>query len=505
MKVWMLRCLVAAVLVVSSLSSVAQPPAAEQRAARYMESVRADTPQLTAFLREMPKGGDLHNHLSGSIYAESFIQWAMEADQCVNLQSLYLAKPPCNESAGTVPVKRASADPTLYRRMIDAWSMRNWETSGQSGHDHFFDSFAKFGIAGDNRTGDMLAEVAVRAAENHEQYQELMFNPANPAAVAQQVGWMDDLAAMRQALLSRGLVEVITAGTKFIDDAENRRNMLLQCGGSHASPGCRVEQRYIYQVLRGAPREQVFAQILAGFEMASRDGRVVGFNLVMPEDTLIPMRDYDLHMHIIDFLKPMYPKVHVSLHAGELASGLVPPEGLRSHIRKAVEVGHAERIGHGVSVAYEDHALALMKDLAQRNVMIEINLTSNAVILGVRGKDHPLAAYMKSGVPVALSTDDEGVSRSDLTMEYLRGVREQGLSYLQLKKMARTSLEHAFAPGRSLWATAGNFSSVRSECAADFPTGRAVAASCVKFLESSDKARLEWELESSFRRFEAQW
>ncbi len=386
MKIWMLRCFAAAVLVGSSLSAAAQPLTAEQRAARHMESLRADTSQLTVFLREMPKGGDLHNHLSGSVYAESFIQWAMEADQCVNLQSLYLAKPPCNESAGTVPVKRASGDSTLYRRMVDAWSMRNWETSGQSGHDHFFDSFGKFGIAGDNRTGDMLAEVAVRAAQNHEQYQELMFNPANPTTLAQQVGWMEDFGAMRQALLRGGLPELISAGSKFLDEAESRRNLLLQCGGAQASPGCRVQQRYIYQVSRGAPREVVFAQILAGFEMVTHDARVVGFNLVMPEDALIPMRDYDLHMRMIDFLSTMYPKVHISLHAGELVPGLVPPEGLRSHIRKAVEAGHAERIGHGVSVGYEDRALDLLKELARRNIMVEINLTSNAVILGVRGK-----------------------------------------------------------------------------------------------------------------------
>ena len=51
---------------------------------------------------------------------------------------------------------------------------------------------------------------------------------------------------------------------------------------------------------------------------------------------------------------------------------------------------------------------------------------------------------MQYGVPVALSTDDAGVSRSDMTHEYLRAVQTQGLGYVDLKRMARASLEHSF-------------------------------------------------------------
>ena len=88
------------------------------------------------------------------------------------------------------------------------------------------------------------------------------------------------------------------------------------------------------------------------------------------------MRDYTLQMKMLDYLHSVYPKVHISLHAGELAPGLVPPEGLRFHIRQAVELGHAERIGHGVDVMYEDDAPGLLKEMAQKHVMVEINLSS---------------------------------------------------------------------------------------------------------------------------------
>ena len=102
------------------------------------------------------------------------------------------------------------------------------------------------------------------------------------------------------------------------------------------------------------------------------------------------MTDYRLHMQMIDALHTIYPRVHISLHAGEIASSLVTPEGLKFHIREAIDVGHAERIGHGVDVMNEDHPYELLKEMAARRVMVEINLTSNDVILNVKGGDHPL-------------------------------------------------------------------------------------------------------------------
>lgn len=478
----------------------------EIRTERYMQSIRENVPALTAFLDEMPKGGDLHCHLSGGVYAETMIQWAADAKLCVETATLQLVKPPCNEAAGNVEASSALGDPLLYRKMIDAWSMRDWKVSGQSGHDHFFDTFGKFGLAGDDHTGDMLAEVARRAAHNHEIYQELMFtaDDGRVAAIGKQVGWIEDFKTMRETLLANGLTEAVEAGRKNIDGAEYQRNGDLHCNEAKPDAGCKVTQRYIYQVLRGMPKQVVFAQILAGFEMATRDPRVVGFNLVMPEDYFVPMRDYDLHMRIIDFLKPLYPKVHISLHAGELAPGLVRPSGLTFHIREAVELGHAERVGHGVDVMEEDDAIDLLKEMAKRDVMVEINLTSNDVILGVHGKEHPLATYMKYGVPVALSTDDEGVSRSDMSQEYLRAAVDQGLTYSQLKAMARTSLEHAFISGGSLWRDGHKYLRA-TECTLDKPTTDKLSEKCDSYLKANPKANLQWELERQFAEFESRW
>src|SRR5690242_5326627 len=67
-----------------------QGNAPEQRTARYFESIRKSPPQELAFLLKLPKGGDLHNHLSGSIYAETYIQWAADKGLCIDTRTMIL-------------------------------------------------------------------------------------------------------------------------------------------------------------------------------------------------------------------------------------------------------------------------------------------------------------------------------------------------------------------------------------------------------------------------------
>jgi len=316
------------------------------------------------------------------------------------------------------------------------------------------------------------------------------------AILGTRTGWDDDFSKFRDKLLSGGLNDIVASVRTQIDADEARKKDVLRCGTPQADPGCDVTIHYLYQVLRGLPREQVFAQIVLGFELTKADPRFVGFNLVMPEDWYVPMHDFDLHMRIIEALHKFYPTTHVSLHADELAMGLVPPEGLRFHIRESIERAGAERIGHGVAVMSEQDPVGLLKEMAKKNVLVEICLTSNDSILGISGDQHPLPIYRKYGVPVALATDDEGVSRSDMTHEYLRAVETYNLTYSDLKRMARASLEHSFIPGESLWSN-----SRESHPAADCD-GVRVSSQCQKLLDNSERARLQWQTEKAFAEFE---
>jgi adenosine deaminase len=498
----------AVLLVIVSCAAAVMSETAEERTARYFDSVRQNPSLLLAFLEQMPKGGDLHNHMTGAIYAESWIDYAARDNLCVDRSTSNLLPPPCDPACATYSnkpaVQCAYGDHVLYNQLVDAWSMRNWTPGEGSGHDHFFASFDKFILASLNSVGDQLAEIAARAADDHLQYLELMMTAdGNGAAdLGSKLGWDDDFAKMREKLLAGGLKDVVAATRAHLDREEARKRQLLYCETPQADSGCQVTVRYLYQVLRGLPRKQVFAQILLGFELVQSDPRFVGLNLVMPEDWYVPMHDFHLHMQMLNMLHSIYPRVHISLHAGELAMGLVPPEGLRFHIRESVERGHAERIGHGVSVMDEHDAQGLLKEMAKQKVLVEICLTSNAGILGVEGAPHPLLTYMKYGVPVALATDDQGVSRSDMTHEYLRAVESYGLSYAELKRMARQSLEHSFVPGESLWERDFHMGSA---CSTDRPQTGKISSSCRMFLDASEKARVQWQLEKEFENFELQY
>jgi adenosine deaminase len=379
------------------------------------------------------------------------------------------------------------------------------DRNDRSAHDHFFDTFGKFSLARENHTGEMLAETVSRAGREHVTYLEFILSPDNSAVAkfGSGMGWTGDMAAQRRKLIDKDIARVVAAARVNLDQAEARMRSILRCGSMDADPGCAVTVRYLYEVHRGLGRDQVFAEILAGFEIASADPRMVGVNLVMPEDGLAEMRDFTLHMQMMDYLHQLYPKVRISLHAGELAPGLVPPEGLRFHIRQSIELGHAERIGHGVDVMLEHDALGLLQEMAAKGILVEICLTSNDLILGVRGADHPLPIYLQYGVPVAISTDDEGVARSDLDHEYLRAIQTYALSYETLKRMARDSLEHAFVPGASLWSDTHSFR--RAACQSDRPGAAedSLSPGCRQFLGASERARLQWSLEGQFAGFEA--
>ena len=146
--------------------------------------------------------------------------------------------------------------------------------------------------------------------------------------------------------------------------------------------------------------------------------------------------------------------------------------------------------------------MQLLAEMKRRDVLVEICLTSNDVILGVRGSRHPFPEYLNAGVPVTLATDDEGVSRIDLTNEYLRAAETYGLGYRQLKQLSRNSLTYSFLAGDSLWRSASDPQPVAA-CAGQRPD-QSPSPACQSFLAANDKARIQWDLERAFHAFEAE-
>lgn len=498
----MRRGLIATLTALSALTTtVARAETAGERAAATLLKQVADSPTaLRIFLKPMPKGGDLHNHLGGSVWAEDYLRWAAEAGLCASEALDRITPPPCPPERTVRQL--GERDSLAYDRLIDALSTRGWQqgvgANDVAGHSQFFSSFERFGPDSDRVRGGAMAVTLQNAAGDRVGYVELIHNP--PALIAATLVpdeaplTVEGLAAFYRRE-SAAITPVVDQAIVQLDRTEAAARKEMACDGKDADAGCAVAVRYLAWGWRDLPPAQAFRSLILAFALADRHPRYVGINIVQPEDWVIALRDYDLHMAMIRFLGERYPRVHRTLHAGELAFGRVPPAALRDHIRKAIDAG-AQRIGHGTAIALEDDALATMGRMANKGIAVEINLTSNAVILGVKGADHPLALYRKLGVPVALSTDDEGILRTDMTQEYARAVREQGLGYADLKAMARASLEYAFVAGDSIWEH-GRVGAPVAACAPSL-----AAPSCKTLIARSEKASLQFALEEQYRQFE---
>lgn len=489
------------VLALCLLATPVLAQTSEQKTAALVERLKSDPASLRILLTAMPKGGDLHNHLDGSVWAEDFLTWADQDGACLDARTHAVTPAPC--AAGQVAARGLKTrDPAFYQASIDALSMRNFApglgTGEVNGHDHTFAAFPRFASLVTPHLGEALAVTRRQAAADHVQYVEQITDPAGafaPALLSAAARFSASDFDADYAQVAPQLPALVAAAKAEYDAAEAKMRGALACGTPGAQPGCAVAVHYLFFVLRTLPPQQVFAQIALGYALAAADPRFVGINLVAPEDDPVALRDFELQMRMFRWFRARDPKVKLALHAGELWLGLVAPSELGFHIRDTVEIAGASRIGHGYELPFERDPASLLKEMAAKKIAVEINLTSNAISPGVMGGEHPLHAYMRAGVPWSLSADDEGVFRIDLTQEYVRAALEQHLTYADLKASARNGLEYSFLPDASLWAA-------RPGGAKAAPCARR-GGNCDSFLKANEKARLEDRLEQEFARFEA--
>ena len=453
----------------------------EAATARHYASLIAGEPktaELTLFFTQMPKGGDLHHHYSGSVYAESYVDFLDKQGYCVDKRSYRIetkkevveaerAKPAAERNClGTAEVY---ADDHTYRELLQRWSNKDFANHGalQPPPDRlFFQTFSFFGPVSNANFREGLQELKNRAIAENVAYIETMFK-MSPFVVNKEFdaqAWRnagDDKAFEAQMGAWLAVLEQDAAFGKQTEDFVTRIH--------EAAEGIddeRFTMRYQTYVLRLLNPSQVFSSMVSGFKAARMSDKIVGVNIVGQESTMVSMRDYTLHMKMFRFLKSRYPDVKVAMHAGELALGDVPPEGLKFHIDQALVVAGADRIGHGIDLAHETNALAIMEKMRKDDVPVEINLTSNDFINGLKDENHPITLYRKYGVPYVISTDDAGVTRHTLSNEYVLFASRYKPDYAEMKKTSYNSIRYAFLP-------------------------------------SAEKARLTRQLDERFARFEA--
>lgn len=458
--------------------------------------------ELAVMLKAFPKGGELHNHLGGGTPPELILDWAIEDGLCVDTAELAISRACAGPNVR--PAAEAAANETLRSALIDSMTTRHPGFRDRSGHDQFFTAFGRRSVA-QKRQGDALAETLEGLARQNTFYAELMVTPQYLAArgLGAQVGWKGDPAATRAALSAAGLETLVPAAMAEADAMEARAREVMRCGTPAASPGCQVTVRYLFQAMRDGKPEQTMAQLQLGVATIAADPRWVGLQLVAPEDGYESTRHYDVHMRIVAELTDQGRKVPVALHAGELTLKLVAPRTISHHVTDAVRIAGARRIGHGVALPLETDAEAVAREMAAKGVLIETNFVSNEVILEVAPEVHPYAWFRKMGVPAAFSTDDSGISRHELWMDYAYAVRN-GATYADLKTAARNGIAFSFLPGEGLWQDPNVYRKPAKACAgqigAETPRG-----ACADLVAGSPKAREQWRHERLLKAFEARY
>ena len=438
------------------------PTGNEAATARHLAAlVGRHDPQLAGlsmFFSQMPKGGDLHHHYSGALYAEQYVEFLDKQGFCVNKLSYRIetSKAVIDAERALPPAQRTClssgelvADDFTYRELLQRWSSKDFNNHGavQPPPDRqFFQTFGYFGPVSNANFNEGLQTLKARAIAENVGYIETMFKLAPFTLHA---GF--DAKAAQLGQDEAGLTELMRAQLALIEqDPAFGRNIADYVAKIHAAAANidddHFTMRYQAYVLRLLAPSQVFSSMVAGFKAASQSDLIVGVNIVGQESAAVSMRDYTLHMKMFQFLKTQYPKVKVALHAGELALGDVAPEGLKFHIDQALNVARADRIGHGIDLAHESNVFAILKKMREADIPVEVNLTSNAFINGVQGENHPITLYRKHGVPFVISTDDAGVTRHNLAQEYVLFASRYKPDYAEIKKVSYNGVRYAFLP-----------------------------------------------------------
>ncbi|KQB37238.1 hypothetical protein [Flavobacterium aquidurense] len=431
-----------------------------QTAENYLEKIRNNEALLTAFFQQMPKGGDLHHHFSGSVYAEPLLERAIAEDFYLNLESMAVSKTkPAKGNWQTFSTLKNEGKLAFYEQQVmQTWSVKDYNGSVPS-DDQFFDSFMKFEPTIQGHFTEGMLELKKRALAENVSYIETQLSTI-PCDM--NVSDLTDFnTKLRQAATQKdekAVLKLLDELYKSIQQKDAKKyatdfntNFIAKLHKDLKIDDERFTMRYQNFVLRFMDPVDLFKNLTIAFISANDSKLVAGVNIVSPEHGENSMKDYWLHMLMFKYCHSKFPDVKYTLHAGELTLGLVQPEDLTWHINDAIYVAGANRIGHGVDIAYEANSYDLLRYMAKNNIPIEINLTSNEFILKVKENRHPFTLYKEFNVPIVISTDDAGILRTNMTEQYvLLAKRYPDVSYATIKQYVYNSINYSFIQDTSV-------------------------------------------------------
>ena len=144
---------------------------------RSFETKEPNIAMLNLFFTQMPKGGDLHHHYSGSLYAETYLEWVKNKNWLIDTCSFKIVKTKSNASCKQISVDELIANDTLYRQLLTLWSDKDFNNHS---HDqlppdsNFFNTFIYFSPISDQYMDIGLNLIKERALSENVSYIESM-------------------------------------------------------------------------------------------------------------------------------------------------------------------------------------------------------------------------------------------------------------------------------------------------------------------------------------------
>ncbi|MCF6193717.1 MAG: hypothetical protein L3J46_05220 [Kangiellaceae bacterium] len=378
----------------SCISTELKKPSAD-----WFESIKNnnDKTDLYRFLHDMPKGGDLHNHLSGAGFSEWWFDLAIAEQVRGYKYYTRIGSNSCGDNSdqktiilfqNISKINYSKLPPCIkqqYKELSDLsvdeknqWLNAIRLDKPNEGRDEFFGSHWQR-LNAINKNPWLKAELLFKNMQ--------AFGREGLSYVEFQLS-VDDF--------------VKPDGAKFIDSevAEIYRKRLRQKDALDTG----VTVRFQSDLLRFLPKaEQTLAY---NYQFADENKDLwVAVNMVGREDN--PLGNPKRFASTMKKMQKRFPNVRASIHAGE-------SEFADSNIRDTLAMG-ADRIGHGVNLIYDKKT---MESMRHGEHLVEINLISNLLLGYVKDYDsHPFPHYLRTGIPVTLSTDDRGMWDSTMTDE----------------------------------------------------------------------------------------
>jgi adenosine deaminase CECR1 len=385
---------------------------------------------LYRVLYAMPKGGDLHNHLSGSNFSEWWYELALaekergyeyytkvRIENCVAYGGNEYGRAPYYLMFRTIMAvvyeSLSDCEKREYRLLqnLSADEKTGWLNSIRldkpfEGRDEFFGThWPRMHALGWNpwiQAETLFLNMRAFGAEDLSYLETQVsiagfVNPdGTPMPSEQAVTIMRERLQQADAIATGVTVRMQVSILRFLPNAED-------------------QLRFVYRYVH------------------DHNDLFVAVNIVGREDN-----DKGYPMRFLETLRDMrrqYPGVKLSIHAGEV-------DEPNYHVRDTLLLG-ADRIGHGLNLITDDDTMRLMR---HGPYLVETNLISNLLLQYVSDyAEHPFPEYLRTGIPVALSTDDRGMWDSTMTDEFFVAVTEFNLSWDEIRALSRNSLQYSFA------------------------------------------------------------